>query len=136
MRPIPDNHTFYLRLRVTNEMTARFFDCEIHPVYATFAIVEHAEYASRCVIMPFLEPHEDAVGYAINIEHTGPAIVGDIVTITATVRNVDGRSIDCAFTVARNEEPIATGNTVQRLVDKNRMKGRIESLYAEQSGSV
>lgn len=117
-------------------MTARFFDGEIHPLYATFAIVEHAEYASRCVIMPFLEPEEDAIGYAVNIEHTGPAIIGDVVTITVTVRNVDGRSIDCAFTVAKNDDPIASGNTIQRLVDKERMKGRIESLYAERDGST
>ena len=56
-----------MRLRVTPEMTARFFGGGIHPVYATFALVEHAEYASRQAILPFLEPEEDAVGASVAI---------------------------------------------------------------------
>ncbi len=118
-----------MRVQVTPEMTARFFDCEIHPLYATFAIVEHAEYASRCAILPFIEPEEDAIGSAVNVEHTGPAIVGDTVGITATVTAVEGRSIICTFTATNGEEQIASGTTTQRVVSKAKLKERIHKLH-------
>ncbi len=121
MYPIPDRHTFSIRLRVMPEMTARFFDCEIHSVYATFAIVEHAEYVSRCAILPFLEPDEDAVGSAVEITHTAPAPVGAIVTIEARITGVEGKSILCSFTVREGEKEIAHGTTTQRVGSKERI---------------
>lgn len=118
MYSFPEDHSFSIRLRVTPEMTARFFDCEIHPLYATFKIVEHAEYVSRCAILPFLEPEEDAVGSSVQVEHIAPARVGDVVQVEATVVEVEGRDITCHFTVTREERELARGKTVQRVVVK------------------
>ncbi|MCB0713300.1 MAG: thioesterase [Ignavibacteriae bacterium] len=112
------NSPFSIRLRVTPEMTARFFDCEIHPLYATFKIVEHAEYVSRCAILPFLEPEEDALGSSVEVEHIAPARVGDIVKIEARVVSVEGRDITCKFSVTKGEQELARGKTVQRVVKK------------------
>lgn len=123
MRPIPDNHTFVMRVRVTAEMTARFFDCEIHPLYATFALVEHAEYASRCAILPWLEPGEDAVGFSLEVEHRAPTRVGEVATIEATVVHAEGRRIVCEFTARNSRGEIASGRTTQAVVPKERMKG-------------
>lgn len=128
MKPIPADHTFTMKLRVTPEMTARFFDCEIHPLYATFTIVEHAEYAARCAILPYVEPHEDAVGSAVTIDHTGPAVPGDLVTITATIVEQEGRSIVCSFTVLNGEQQIATGTTTQRVISKEKLNARVTAL--------
>ena len=117
-----------MRLRVTLEMTARFFDCEIHPLYATFAIVEHAEYASRCAILPFLEPEEDAIGSSVEVEHTAPAHVGVIVTIEAEVIEVEGKNIVCRFIVRNGEQEIAQGRTTQRVVNKEKLQEKIQKM--------
>ena len=125
MRFVHESHSFSIRLRVTPEMTARFFDCEIHPLYATFAIVEHAEYVSRCAILPFLEPEEDAVGSAVSIEHVAPARVGEIVRVEASVTRVEGKEILCDFNVSRDKEEIARGRTTQWVVGKERWRERM-----------
>ncbi|MBS1912038.1 MAG: thioesterase [Bacteroidetes bacterium] len=121
-----------MRLRVTAEMTARFFDCTIHPLYATFALIEHAEYASRQAILPFLEPGDDAVGAHVELEHVAPTPVGWIVEITARVIECDGRSIVCRITASNRNGVIAEGTQRQRVVSKRRLEERIAALYSEQ----
>lgn len=121
-----------MRLRVTTEMTARFFDCAIHPLYATFSLIEHAEYASRQAILPFLEPDEDAVGARVELEHSAPTPVGWIVEITVRVIEHDGRSITCAVTARNRNGVIAEGTQRQQVVSKRRLRERIAALYNEQ----
>ena len=118
-----------MQLRVTPEMTARFFGCTIHPVYATFALVEHGEYAARQVILPFLEPEEDAVGSFVQLEHTAPTPVGSIVEITARLIEIDGRSITCEITASNRQGIIARGTQRQRVVSKEKLRQRIAALY-------
>jgi predicted thioesterase len=120
-----------MRLRVTPRMTARFFDCLIHPVYATFALVEHAEYATRQAILQFLEPDEDAVGASIELEHTGATPVGWIVEIRARIIEVAGRSISCEIVAYNRKGEIARGRGRQRVVSKEKLRARIAALYAE-----
>lgn len=128
VRTIPPDHTFSMRLRVTPEMTARFFDCTIHPVYATFALVEHGEYAARQAILPFLESDEDAVGSFVELEHTAATPVGWIVTITARVVEVDGRTITCEIVAEHAEGIIARGLQRQRVVSKEKLRRKIAEL--------
>lgn len=117
-----------MRVRVTEEMTARFFDCRIHPLYATFALIEHAEYAARQVILPFLEPDEDAVGSAVEIEHLDATPVGWIVEITARLESVEGRSITCRIEARNRNGIIARGSQRQRVVSREKLLRRIAEL--------
>jgi predicted thioesterase len=119
-----------MRVRVTPDMTARFFDREIHPLYATFVLVEHSEYASRQAIRPFLEAHEDAVGALIELEHIAPTPVGWMVEIRATVVLVEGSIIDCDIIATNYNGIIARGRQRQRVVRKERLRSRIAELYA------
>jgi len=115
-------------------MTARFFDCTIHPVYATFAIVEHGEYAARQAILGFLDRDEDAVGSFVSLEHTASAPVGAVVEITARVTGVEGRTITCEITArTANGAELARGSQRQRVVSKSRLRERIAELYSEQT---
>jgi len=120
-----------MRLRVTEEMTARFFGSAIHPLYATFAIVEHVEYASRQAILPFLEREEDAVGTMVGIEHLSAAPVGAVIQIEAKVIEVKGRDVVCAFVVRWNGALVAQGHCGQRVVDRRKLGRRIALLYNE-----
>lgn len=120
-----------MRVRVTPDMTAKFFGSTVHPLYATFAIVEHAEYASRQAIISFLDVDEDAVGSMVEIEHITAAPVGAIVAIEAIVTGVEGKTITCDFIVRRGDSIIARGRSGQRVVDRERLKERIARLYTE-----
>jgi len=101
-------------------MTARFFDCAVHPLYATFAIVEHAEYVCRCAILPYLDADEDAVGSAVEIKHAAPTKSGEIVRIEGKVDRLEGRTIICTFTAWNGEKEIARGTTTQHVIAKRR----------------
>jgi predicted thioesterase len=111
-------------------MTASFFGSEIHPVYATFALVEHGEYAARQAIRSFLEPDEDAVGAAIELTHLAPTPVGWLVEIRATVVRIDGKTIDCEIIATNCNGIIARGRQQQRVVTKVRLQRRIADLYS------
>lgn len=119
-----------MRVRVTPDMTATFFGSTVHPLYATFAIVEHAEYASRQAIISFLDVDEDAVGSMVEIEHVAPAPVGAIVSIEAVVREVEGRTIISDFVATLGPSVIARGRCGQRVVDRSRFEERIASLHS------
>lgn len=123
-----------MQVRVTSEMTARFFGGSIHPLYATFALIEHAEYASRQAILPFLDRDDDAVGAAVELEHTMPTPIGWIVRITARVIEVDGRSITCEIVASNRDGVIAHGRQRQRVVSKERLRSRIAELYNRSDG--
>lgn len=123
-----------MRLRVDATMTARFFEVELHPVYATFAIAQHAEYAGRQAILPFVESGEDAVGTAIALEHRASAPVGAIVEHTAQVESVEGRSITCSVRVTWGDRLLAEGHTVQRVVNRLRLRESLASLVAGPDG--
>lgn len=117
-----------MRLRVSPAMTARFFDCTIHPVYATFAVVEHGEYAARQAILQFLEADEDAVGTHVALEHLASAPVGAVVEITARVASVTDRTIICEVTALWEGVVIARGTQTQRVVDKRKLAARMRTL--------
>jgi predicted thioesterase len=131
MLPIPDGHTFSMRLRVTRRMTARFFECEIHPLYATFAIVEHFEYASRQAILRFVEPEEDALGSAVAVTHRSAVPVGAVVAITARVMEVDGSRIVCRVEAESDGRMVAEGTIEQRVVMREKLDRMIETLYRD-----
>ena len=112
-----------LRLRVTAEMTASFFDSNIHPIYATFAIVEHAEYISRCLIRGSFALDEDAVGLAVKIEHRGAAPIGTIVTLRARLGEVSGPRITCHVSVTAGDRAIAEVVTEQQVMKRSKVEG-------------
>lgn len=111
-----------IRIRISPSMTARFFDAAVHPVYATFAIVEHAEYLSRVLIRGDLEEGEDAVGSAVEIRHVGPARVGEIVTLEGEVRSIEGRKIICDVRVHVDGREVAEVVTEQVRLPKERVR--------------
>ncbi len=105
---------------VTQEMLATFEELgPVHPLYATWSMVRHMELACRKIILPFLEPGEEAVGYSINVTHLAPTEVGDQVTARARLVTVTGRKIVCAVEAFNSKEKIGEGTQVQALVRKD-----------------
>jgi fluoroacetyl-CoA thioesterase len=110
-------------ITVTGEMTARLFDREVHPVYGTAWMVRHVEEAGRLLVEPHLNPDEDATGYSITLTHERPAAVGEQLTITARVTDVDERQCTAEFEVTGSLGVVGLGTFVQRYVRRGRLGG-------------
>src|SRR5574337_50534 len=83
-----------VRVVVTPDMLATFEELgAVHPLYATWSMVRHMELACRKIILPYLEPDEDAVGYSISVTHLAPTAVGEHVTASARLVRISGRKI-------------------------------------------
>ena len=94
-------------ISVTDDMVARFEELGlVHPVYSTWSMVRHVELASRKVILPYLEPDEEAVGYSVSVTHLAPAPVGATVTARARLVRVDGNQVICEVTANRGTTTI------------------------------
>lgn len=109
------------RIVVTAEMTARLFEREVHPVYATAWMVRHVEEAGRLLVEPHLGPEEDATGYEICLTHRAPAAVGDLLRITARVTEVDERACTADVRVIGHGGVVGRGRFVQRYVPRRRV---------------
>ncbi len=114
---------------VTADMLATFEVLgPVHPLYATWSMVRHMELACRTLILPYLEPEEDAVGYRISVTHLAPTGPGDRVTARARLQAIEGRRIVCAVEAYNSREKIGEGTQVQVLVSRRRWQEVVARL--------
>ncbi|MEM6346891.1 MAG: hypothetical protein AAF927_23585 [Bacteroidota bacterium] len=121
------------KVRVSEEMFARFDAGEVHPVYSTFYLCKHAEWAGRLFVLDMLEAGEEGIGTQVSIEHIGPAVLGDEVEIIARFLGLKGRVVDCAFEARVAERLIAKGKTGQKIIKKARFDAYLATLRDEQA---
>ncbi len=115
-----------LEVVVDESMVARFDRLGlVHPVYATWAVVRHMEEASRMLLLPYLEPHEDAVGWAVEVVHLAPTPVGMRVQVEATLEAVEGRRVRCRVEACNEREKVAEGTHVQVVVPRGWLRDRL-----------
>ena len=120
-----------VEITVTEAMVARFDELgPAHPVYATWMMAKHMEEASRKVILPFLEPEEDAVGHAIDIVHLAPTAVGQRVRVRATLERVEGRRIHCTLEAHNQRERIGEGRNTQVVLPRSWLRERFRAIGA------
>lgn len=117
MRPGPPRgDTASLEVVVTEEMTARVGGREVHAVYGTVALTAHVEQVCRELLVPHLEPGEDALGERIELLHRAPVPVGATVDIVATVATVGPTTMTCEILVRSGGAIVARGSFEQRVV--------------------
>jgi len=122
-------------ITVTPDMLATFEELgPVHPLYSTWSMVRHMELACRKIILPYLEPDEDAVGYSVSVTHLAATGVGDRVTAGARLVQIDGRRIVCAVEAHNSREKIGEGMQVQMLVRKERLAEHIRTLAPRRTG--
>ena len=114
---------------VTPDMVAEFEELGVvHPVYSTWSMVRHMELACRKLILPYLEPDEEAVGYSVSVTHLSPTPVGMRVTVTARLEQTDGNRIICAVEAHNERTRIGEGTHVQVVLPRARLQARIASV--------
>lgn len=108
--------------------TARFESGEVHPVYSTFAIAKDAEWACRLFVLEMKEESEEGIGTMVSVQHVSPALVGQHVVFTATVKSIERNEIICSFEAFVGERLIATGETGQKILTKEKIARLFESV--------
>ena len=103
---------------VAPNMVATLGGQAVHPVLATARMIEWMEWASRLVILPFLEPGEDAVGYAVSVVHRRPTPVGAAFWAVARFQRQDQKRIITTVVAYNADGPIGEGEVTQVLVPR------------------
>jgi fluoroacetyl-CoA thioesterase len=107
---------------VTPDMFAKFEGNVVHPAYSTVSMVYHMEWASRKIILPYLEEHEEGVGGAVTVKHIAPTPEGETVTVTATLIELKDNVVITKVEARNNERLIGIGEVKQVILPKKKIK--------------
>ena len=116
------------RHQVSKADIAAFHGQTIHEVYATFAIARDAEWCSRLFALDMKEDFEEGIGTFVHIQHHAPAFVGETVEFTATIVLMQDNALECTITAKVQERLIATGSTGQKIVAKEKLQQRFDTI--------
>lgn len=125
---LAEGHTAVVTTEVTPSMYAQFEGDVVHPVYSTVSMVYHMEWASRKIILPYLEDHEEGMGAKVNVEHMAPAKMGSSLEIKASVIKYERNIIVTEVTVRdrENDRLIGKGEVKQVVLPKVKINERIK----------
>lgn len=112
--------TFTTTMQVVAETTAEYIGSGDLAVLATPAMCALMENAAMMAVAPHLEEGQTTVGTALNIEHSKATKVGDIITATAVVTEVNGREIK--FNIAARDQVSIIGEGTHTRFIVNREK--------------
>jgi fluoroacetyl-CoA thioesterase len=116
--PVPEvGATASMTITVTEDLTARFDDEAVHPVYGTAALVRHLEQVSRRLLVPAREPGEEGVGARIAVRQVAPVPIGGEVELIATVTAASRRRLVTAVVARHRGAVVAEGEFEQVCVD-------------------
>jgi fluoroacetyl-CoA thioesterase len=105
---------------VTEEMTADQLGSGDVPVLGTPAVLALVEAAAVAAVADGLEPGSTTVGASVSLDHLAPTPVGGTVTATAALAEVEGRRLTFRFEVTDAAGPVARGEHVRVIVDRER----------------
>jgi predicted thioesterase len=100
-------------------------------VYSTPSMVHDFEYSARDFLMEHLDPGEDSVGAHVAIDHLGPTLEGDVVELTLTVTEVDGRRITIEASINDSVEQVGRGIHKRFVVEVARQHARLAAKRAK-----
>ena len=106
-------------------------DCR---VYATPRIISDVEYTCRDFLLQHLDPGEDSVGTKVNWEHVGPALLGEEVTVSVKLIQVDGRRVTFEAAVAAGGDAVAQRHA--RALRRRRAEGARAAAEEKSQGRL
>lgn len=111
---------------VTAEDFAAFEGRIVHQVCSTFVLAREIEWATRQYVLECKEEHEEGIGTLLEIQHLGPALEGEEVSIHSEIDSIQGTEIICSFEASVGKRKIAKGRTGQKVLPKE----KIEAIFA------
>jgi predicted thioesterase len=125
-----------MEIIVTPEMRPAFDGEVVHEVYGTATMVQHMEFAARRVILPAREPHEEGIGYHVEVTHLAPAPVGSTVTVTARLRAVEGTRVICAVEARTRHGAVGEGTVTQVILPLATLRRRFARFGGDADGKA
>lgn len=107
---------------------AQFESELVHPVCSTFALAREMEWSSRLFVIDMIDDDEEGIGTSIHINHQSPALKGDNLMITATLKSVIGHEIVCDIKVLVKNRLIASGETGQKILKRTKIASLLDEL--------
>lgn len=130
MHSIPAGTTATFDFVVTDEMTVDFEELgKGHQVYATYWMAKHLELVGRKLLVPHLQPNEEAIGYSVSVRHLRPAVPGTKLRVLGTLDRVEGNRIftNCSVDDQWGER-IGEGETIQVVLPEAEIVARFSRL--------
>lgn len=112
---------------VTPDMRAAFEGQVVHDALSTASMIVWMEWASRKIILPFLEPHEEGVGAEVSVRHLAPTPVGASVTCRAVVTSVSARQVVTRVEAHSLGSLIGQGTVTQAIITRERFEERLRA---------
>ncbi|GGA29520.1 thioesterase family protein [Psychrobacillus lasiicapitis] len=127
-----------IQISVTEDMFASFEGKIVHPVYSTVTMTYHMEWVSRKIILPFLEDHEEGMGASVKLSHIAPSPLGTVVTLTATLVEVQDNVVLTKIVASNQLGIIGKGEVKQVILPKKIIaeKLKIASIFPEKEESI
>jgi fluoroacetyl-CoA thioesterase len=107
---------------VTENDVARFQGELVHPVLATFSLARDIEWTTRRFVLQMREEEEEGIGTFVNIEHKGPAFIGETVSYTGCIERIIGNEIVCSVDVRVGDRLVAVATTGQKILPKAKLR--------------
>lgn len=107
---------------VSEKDIAEFESGIVHRFYSTFAVARDAEWACRLFVLEMKESDEEGIGTFIHVEHHAPAMVGARVLFVSEVKSINKNEIICSFKATSGGRLIATGETGQKILKKEKLE--------------
>lgn len=117
--------TYTSTTQVTPENTALTMGSGDLPVFATPAMVALMENAAMNAVKDQLEEGSSTVGASIQIVHTKPSGIGETVTATAVLEEVEGRKLSFSVTASDSKGKIGEGIHIRYIVDRERFMSKL-----------
>ncbi|WP_070119395.1 thioesterase family protein [Bacillus marinisedimentorum] len=112
---------------VTPEMFASFEGQVVHPAYSTVSMVYHMEWASRQIILPYLEEDEEGIGGAVTVKHVAPTGAGSVIKVIATLTEFNETVVKTKVEAFNEKGLIGVGEVKQAILKKKDIKKKLES---------
>lgn len=106
-------------------------------VYSTPSMLQDMELTCRDMLVAHLEPGQDTVGMAVELQHLGATLLGMWIDVTARVTNIDDRRVDLEIeTVDETGQTVGKANHARFVVDVERQKARLQKLAEKVRGGA
>jgi predicted thioesterase len=133
MRDLPADLSAHHEHVVTDAETARHWGNEL-PVLATPVLLWLGEITAMRAVADHLGSQEMTLGVAHNSAHLAPTPVGHCVTVSATLRQQQGRILVFDVEARDRDEVVLRGTHTRAVVDRGRFGSRV-ATKAQDAGA-
>ncbi len=128
LNPFKSGDTKIFSHIVKDEDTVNFPNEKLHAVYSTYAITREAEWVCRLFVLEMKDEDEEGIGTMVNVIHHSPVKVGDEVLFTGIIKSIDKNEIICQFEATCNNRIIASGETAQKILKREKLERIFNSI--------